>query len=49
MKIVHNAIEQFDVQLIVETDNLLSNIFHLAPADAAAGFGRWNRGSVVWT
>jgi 6-phosphogluconate dehydrogenase len=33
VKLVHNAIEHSDMQLIAETHNILSNVFHLAPAD----------------
>jgi hypothetical protein len=39
-KMIHDAIEHSDMQLIAETYNILSNVFRSAP-DAAAVFGRW--------
>jgi 6-phosphogluconate dehydrogenase len=39
MKMVHNATEHFDIQLIAERYNILSNVFCLASADAAAVSG----------
>ena len=44
VKMVHNAIEYADMQLIAETYDILSNVFRLVPEDAAAVFGSWNQG-----
>jgi 6-phosphogluconate dehydrogenase len=44
VKMVHNAIEYSDMQLIAETYDILSNVFGIPAADAAAVFSRWNQG-----
>lgn len=43
VKMVHNAIEYADMQLIAETYSILTDIFHLTPDQAGALFGKWNK------
>lgn len=43
VKMVHNAIEYADMQLIAETYNILVDLLHMTPDQAADLFGKWNK------
>ena len=43
VKMVHNAIEYADMQLIAETYNILVDLLKMTPDQAADLFGKWNQ------
>lgn len=44
VKMVHNAIEYADMQLIAETYHIMRNSLQISNEDIADVFGRWNKG-----
>ena len=46
VKMVHNGIEYADMQLICEAYQIMRTSFHMAPAEIAEVFRRWNDGKL---
>ena len=46
VKMVHNGIEYADMQLICETYQVMRSALHMAPAEIAEVFRRWNEGKL---
>ena len=46
VKMVHNGIEYADMQLICETYHVMREALHMAPAEIAEVFRRWNEGKL---